>query len=281
MLRSGISEATPVVSNAPGGRTENLRQDTAVFWRCKPCGKTRIPPGPEFWGYHLRRFMPSARRLLTLGGAAFVGLAATALLAAPASAHTATVAIDQKCDHGTGKIEVTFTVSNDYPKDATLSNVVSSPALTKIVNGATVDKKKGDKDGTLSETVQVEPGTTVKLGVTATWKEQPKDFVYKVPAQSLDTKDNCKPECPPSVEPKGGGPKPQPSCPPSESPSPSPSGGTGGGEGSPTPSKSNTSPSLPVTGAQTGLYAGGAMVLLGAGAGLFFVARRRRIKFEA
>jgi LPXTG-motif cell wall-anchored protein len=51
--------------------------------------------------------------------------------------------------------------------------------------------------------------------------------------------------------------------------------------GSPTPSKSNTSPSLPVTGAQTGLYAGGAMVLLGAGAGLFFVARRRRVKFEA
>jgi LPXTG-motif cell wall-anchored protein len=36
-----------------------------------------------------------------------------------------------------------------------------------------------------------------------------------------------------------------------------------------------------VTGSQTGMYAGGAVVLLGAGAGLFIVARRRRVTFEA
>lgn len=218
--------------------------------------------------------MPSARRLLTLGGAAFVGLAATALFAAPASAHTAGVTIDQKCDRDTGKIEVTFTVSNDYPTDARLSDVVSSPTLTKIVNGATVDKRRGNKDGTLSETVQVEPGTTVRLGVTANW---PDGVDYTTEVKSLHTNDQCTPECPPSVQTKGGEGG-QPSCP---SASPTPNGGSGGGVGSPTPSKSNTSPSLPVTGAQTGLYAGGAMVLLGAGAGLFFVARRRRVKFEA
>src|SRR5436305_913174 len=63
----------------------------------KLSGNTQIPPGPECWGYHLRRLMPSTRRLITLGGAAFVGLAATAILAAPASAHEAVVSGSAVC----------------------------------------------------------------------------------------------------------------------------------------------------------------------------------------
>jgi LPXTG-motif cell wall-anchored protein len=210
----------------------------------------------------LRRFMPSTRRMTTLAGAAFVGLAASAMLAAPASAHTAALSHDAVCDTETGKVKVTWTVSNDYPADATLRNVNASPALTTIVNGATVTKQKNGKDGTLSESVLVAPGTKVSLGFTATW---PDGVRYVVPVKTVDTAGICKETPPPS---------------PSESASPSPSGGTGGGGESPSPSRS-AAPSLPVTGAQTGLYAGGAVVLLGAGAGLFLLARRRRIKFEA
>ncbi|GID97494.1 LPXTG cell wall anchor domain-containing protein [Amorphoplanes digitatis] len=47
--------------------------------------------------------------------------------------------------------------------------------------------------------------------------------------------------------------------------------GSGGGE----------EPSLPLTGAAAGSIAGGAAVLLAVGAGLFFMARRRKVKFTA
>jgi LPXTG-motif cell wall-anchored protein len=219
--------------------------------------------------------MPSARRLLTLGGAAFVGLAATALFAAPASAHV--VDVSGKSDCGSdGTYTIHWTIDNKYRQvDVTLTKVdpKDSGLEGKTIKGG--DSLKVDQTGI--------PGDTkgdVTLSFTAVWKDGWQDN-GNPHTGTVTLGGKCKPECPPSVDTKGGHPKPPPSCPPSESPSPSPSGGTGGGGGSPTPSKSNTSPSLPVTGAQTGLYAGGAMVLLGAGAGLFFIARRRRIKFEA
>jgi LPXTG-motif cell wall-anchored protein len=201
--------------------------------------------------------------MTTLAGAAFVGLAASAMLAAPASAHTASLSHDAVCDTKYNMVKVTWTISNDYPAVATLSNVYASPTLSAIVNGATVPKKT-DKDGVLSQSVLVGAGTKVSLGFTATW---PDGVTRTVGPQAVDTTGICKES-----------PSPSPSE--SESPSPSPSGGTGGGGESPSPSRS-AAPSLPVTGAQTGLYAGGAVVLLGAGAGLFLLARRRRIKFEA
>lgn len=255
-----------MVPNAPGGRTENLRHTPPVLWRCKPCGKTRIPPGPEFWGYHLRRFMPSARRLLTLGGAAFVGLAATALFAAPASAHTAELVGKSVCDPKTGTFTVTWTLHNKYNLDATLSSaefaVKKGNATTPGTGKLTVNEISANDTIDVAVQTGVPADSVAKLKIHVVWKDEVKEDVVG--------KDTPCGKC-------------QPKPTPSESPSPSPSssGGTGGGEGSPTPSKSNTSPSLPVTGAQTGLYAGGAMVLLGAGAGLFFVARRRRVKFEA
>jgi hypothetical protein len=43
----------------------------------------------------------------------------------------------------------------------------------------------------------------------------------------------------------------------------------------------NCSPGLPVTGVNAGLLAGAALALVSGGAGLFFVARRRRIRFAA
>jgi LPXTG-motif cell wall-anchored protein len=219
--------------------------------------------------------MPSARRLLTLGGAAFVGLAATALFAAPASAHAVVISGESDCGSD-GTHTVHWKIDNTYrPVEVALTEV--KPAGTGL-DGKTI---QGNNSLQIDQTgIKGKPGDTVKLTFTAVWKDGWKDK-ENPHSGTVTLEGKCKPECPPSVEPKGGKPKPPPSCPPSESASPSPSGGSGGGEGSPTPSKSNTSPSLPVTGAQTGLYAGGAMVLLGAGAGLFFVARRRRIKFEA
>jgi LPXTG-motif cell wall-anchored protein len=55
-----------------------------------------------------------------------------------------------------------------------------------------------------------------------------------------------------------------------EAPADCDSGGTGGGE-----------PELPLTGAAAGSIAGGAVLLLAVGAGLFVMARRRKVKFTA
>ncbi len=192
--------------------------------------------------------MPSARRLITLGGAAFVGLAAAALLATPASAHAVEITGKSECTNGTYTIH--WEISNELRSwDVTLTDV--KPASTglegkKIKGGATL---KFDQTGVPGDS------TEATLSFTAKWVDDWKD-PGNPHSGTVKLKGTCKP-------------------------SPSPSGGGGGGGGSPMPSSSSTAPALPVTGAQTGLYAGGAMVLLGAGTGLFFVARRRRIKFEA
>jgi LPXTG-motif cell wall-anchored protein len=57
-----------------------------------------------------------------------------------------------------------------------------------------------------------------------------------------------------------------------EAPADCDSAGSGGGD---------DEPSLPLTGAAAGSIAGGAAVLLAVGAGLFFMARRRKVKFTA
>lgn len=49
----------------------------------------------------------------------------------------------------------------------------------------------------------------------------------------------------------------------------------------PPPPGSGTSPTLPVTGPEAGLMAGGALGLTGIGAGLYLITRRRRIQFTA
>jgi hypothetical protein len=188
-------------------------------------------------------------------------------------------------------VENTYTVhwkiKNKYnDHDVTLNDV--KPAGLKIT--LKVDRKDEVRD---LEGFTVKKGTELtfdQTGVAGTatsatlsfapqwddeWPDPHKTYTGTVP---LDGK--CgKPECPKAgTGPQGSLPLP-PTCSPSASPSPT--GGTGGGAASPTPSKSATAPALPVTGAQTGLLAGGALVLLGAGAGMFFLARRRRLKFEA
>jgi LPXTG-motif cell wall-anchored protein len=192
--------------------------------------------------------------MTTLSGAAFVGIAATAMFAAPASAHSSKPAFKAECDTATGKAKVTLTVDNDWNTEATISKVTTSLPLKKIVDNAKIPARVGEKNGTISETLLVELGATVKLSYEADWADETHrttDEEYKAEVK------NCKP--------------------------PTNGGGGGGTTPTPTPTASTpaAAPTLPVTGSQTGLYAGGAVVLLGAGAGLFMVARRRRLNFEA
>jgi LPXTG-motif cell wall-anchored protein len=215
--------------------------------------------------------MPSTRRLTTLAGAVFVGVAATALFASPASAHVAEVAGKADCANGTYTIHWTITDKfNDH--DVTMMNV--KPAGLKTTKGELLEGLPV-KRATSIQADQTLPGSTtgpVTLSFEPKWDDNWPDGPKTYSGTVTLKKDGCKPqpECPPSAEAKGA--HPTPTCPPSPAPSTKPT---------PAPSKSSAPPALPVTGSQTGLYAGGAVVLLGAGAGLFMVARRRRLKFEA
>jgi len=253
--------------------------------------------------------MPSARRLLTLGGAAFVGLAATALFAAPANATSAKVSGTVDCGTKDG-YTISWTVTGDvHYKNIvlTINDVQTDPdtPLSEDLNGK---KLKGDQSRTVTQVVSKDTDEA-NLSFHPEWSNGHKVNRY---SGSVDVAGKCEghkpPECkgdkpggdkgkghgkpctPPCKPEKPGDgkpgdkckghPKPCESASASPSPSASSGGGGGGGETTPTPSRS-AQPSLPVTGSQAAIYGGGAAVLLGAGAGLFFLARRRRISFEA
>jgi LPXTG-motif cell wall-anchored protein len=208
----------------------------------------------------LQRFTPSARRLLSFGGAVLTGIAVSAMLAAPASAHTADVT-GTACKTTTGTWVVTWKVSNDHESKMHFENLDAQPSTIEGINDKTTIAGNGSVTGT--QTLDQDGIGKASLSFKPTWED---GFVPKGKVKATPEKvGKCKPEQPQ--------PKPSES---SEAPPP-PGGGGGGGSVPPTPSK----PTLPVTGSQTAIYGGGAAVLLGAGAGLFFVARRRRIRFEA
>jgi hypothetical protein len=257
----------------------------------------------------LRRFTLSTRQLITLAGAGLVGLAAVALFASPASAHTAKLTHHVVCSADGATATVTWTITNDFTTDATLTKVDAAPVLTKIINGAVVAKN----NGTLVESVKVPAAGAASLSFTATWSDR---FMFPASDTVKQTETGCTPQCPSvAAITRGGGyggghspspsptcpsspspsptpsptrsatptptPTPSPTAPPSESsPTPTPSASSGAGSPSPTPSRSPVSGALPVTGAQTGLLAGGALMLLGGGTALFVASRRRRVKFE-
>jgi LPXTG-motif cell wall-anchored protein len=237
--------------------------------------------------------------LFTIAGATFVGVAATALFAAPASAHHAFYTPATSCEtrHGESVVKVHWEIHQDFNKAFTFENVKASPALTGDEVG---DGKKVQPDKTVSGDQWVKPGDDATLSFDAVWS----DKTQKVPTQTVKTGGVCKPDCPPAAgNPGDAGHKPpkddcKPPCRPAAGDDKTGTDGRGGKPPAPpecpptegTPSKSSSSPAapaapakptLPVTGSQAAVYGGGSAVLLGAGAGLFFVARRRRIRFEA
>jgi LPXTG-motif cell wall-anchored protein len=194
-----------------------------------------------------------------------LGVAGAAMFATPASAHTADLGASFKCDKETGEWVVTATLANQFSMPAKLSEVVVTGLPVEknpkvVVSGDIKDgaglKPKGEEGDTLTGTARVDgTATGISLSVKVTWKDkkdQVKDGTLKF--EGTCVKDVVQPPPPP---------------PPAPGPSPSPS------------ATASAAPALPTTGSNTGLYAGGALVLGGAGAGLFLVARRRRIKFIA
>jgi LPXTG-motif cell wall-anchored protein len=228
--------------------------------------------------------MPSAGRLLTLAGAAVVGLVGTAVLSSPAHAggadsdrhHKATFAVGVACGQD-GQYRITWTVTNKgdgKPETDTMEVTNSRPG--EVIDSLTGKPIEGQKvaAGATAAFVQVVPGTTkdtVSYWFVPQWLNDPIGSPTPAPLTAqVVLNGDCKPKpaCEPGTAGKGDDKSQPTSC-------PSPSASTRSS------ASASASAALPKTGSSSGLYGGGAVVLLAAGVGLFLVARRRRLTFEA
>jgi LPXTG-motif cell wall-anchored protein len=209
------------------------------------------------------------RRLIALGGGVLLGATAALTLAAPASAHYPTVTGTAECDQTTGEWMVTWQVANSED-DLTgrVKEVSWTPADTELT-GIEVDSvvpKKGE--GVLEGTQKVGADQTgASLDVTVKWIRDGRKIV-KSDKGEVTFEGECKAPASPSPSPSESASPSAPAESPSVAPSETPVPGGGGG-------------SLPTTGASIGTAVGIAGGLLAIGAVLFYVFRRRRIRFTA
>jgi LPXTG-motif cell wall-anchored protein len=237
----------------------------------------------------------SLKRTTAVLAGSLLGLVGAVALAAPASAHHADITGTPVCTTGDNwKVDwkVTNWEGGKVGKIIAVTSVPADPALTVIKVDATMESGASLTD-TQAFTGAV---TEASLEVTVVWESDrgrkntnpPKDTkkakVYKPAPCPTATPSVTPSSAPPtSTPPVTSSPSVSPSVSvspstsasptPSATPSPSPTPvvpGEGGGGGT-----------LPKTGVAVGGIAAGAGVLLALGAGLFMMARRRRVKFTA
>jgi LPXTG-motif cell wall-anchored protein len=213
------------------------------------------------------------RRLAALAGGLVLGATAALTLASPASAHYPTVKGDCKSKTADGWT-VAWKVTNSERDITGLVIGVKPAAVGDIKVGAVLPKSgRGHLVGVQELGADVAEAT---LTVEIKWVRHGR-IIKKEETGKAKFKD-CKEESPspspspslpesPSPSPSVPGESPSPSA-PAESPSPAPGEGAGG-------------PQLPTTGASLGTAVGVAAGLLAVGGALFFVFRRRRIRFTA
>ena len=236
----------------------------------------------------MKLFKSPLRRTTAILAGAFLGMAGAVALAAPASAHHPTISVDSSCiDESTGKWIVNWSVSNsESDLTATLDKVEFYPPNRSTLEGiSTTSILPVSGEGPLKGVQTIGLSANASLSVTAHWIRNGHDIVVPAIADVKRPKQKCVPTSP-SPSPSESSPSPSPS---ESTPTPSPSVSTPPSE-TPTPSASpsatpivpvGNNSNLPVTGAATGSIAAGAAVLLAIGGGLFFMARRRKLKFTA
>jgi LPXTG-motif cell wall-anchored protein len=244
---------------------------------------------------------PLKRTTAVLAGT-LIGLAGAVAFAAPASAHHTTITGVTACTPS-GDWTVTWTVVNsESRKVATVKEVVVIPAGT-TVTGIAVDSEipaggqivgtqnvsKNDAAATLkvfAKWLTKENGKP-DYNPPSSWNEgwvarpqacptTPPTTVppttvppTTVPPTTLPPTTVPPTTVPPTTVPPTTVPPTTSPVPPTTTPTPDVPGEGGGG------------PTLPKTGVAIGGIAGGAALLLAVGAGLFFLARRRKLKFTA
>jgi LPXTG-motif cell wall-anchored protein len=135
------------------------------------------------------------RRTLGLAAAVLAGLLATFVLATPASAHSTSVNGEAVCDSETGNFKVTWTVSNDWYTEVTLTNVALEPAGTSappIADGAKIAPSPGKLVGVQTIPGNINPtatsSTVARLTETGEWP----DFTERYETNKVTIVGQCK-----------------------------------------------------------------------------------------
>ena len=97
------------------------------------------------------------RRAATVLAGALIGLGGAAVVTAPASAHASNVSGTAVCDTATGTRIVTWTLTNDYPTDATVADLRTTPTeVEKAAEGnLVIPHSQGRSNGELTLTQKV------------------------------------------------------------------------------------------------------------------------------
>jgi LPXTG-motif cell wall-anchored protein len=145
-------------------------------------------------------------------GSAIIGLVGVAAAAAPASAHNASVSGVASCRDG--KNIVTWQLTNDWPGDATISDLnlpkgeapkAVEPNIAPLADGSVITKSAGysPKDATMVHYTQVvDDAPSVTLSFTATWADGTVDSKTGPKTKSADNtatvqlKRGCTPSTP-------------------------------------------------------------------------------------
>ncbi|WP_433721551.1 cell wall anchor protein [Actinoplanes sp. CA-051413] len=118
------------------------------------------------------------RRAATVLAGAVLGLTGLTVAASPASAHDTGINGVAKCDTATGTRIVTWTLTNDWPANATVGELTTTPtAVEGLQNGTVIPAKSHGKDGELVVTQQV-TGDAVKEA-TVSFKSRWSDDGYE------------------------------------------------------------------------------------------------------
>ena len=119
----------------------------------------------------------SLRRTAIVLAGALIGLGGAAAIAAPASAHTASVTGSSVCNPDTGKHDITWTLTNDFGTDATVEDLALVPGDAPLnadgkplQNGVVIPMKTDAGDGVVTYSQSLSGNaTSASVSFTAHW----------------------------------------------------------------------------------------------------------------
>ncbi|MFI7547360.1 cell wall anchor protein [Actinoplanes sp. NPDC049599] len=149
---------------------------------------------------------PSRRAAIVLAGA-LLGLTGLTVAASPASAHDTTISGEAGCDTATGTRYVNWTVTNDWPADATVYELTTTPnAVADLQNGSVIPKSEGngrDKVNgkrTFKQEITTAGATEAKVEFKSTWPED-NNFTDENNSATVKFTGPCAPVETPCVKP--------------------------------------------------------------------------------
>ena len=113
-----------------------------------------------------------SRRAATVIAGALLGLTGLTVAGSPASAHATEVRGVAACDTATGTRSVTWTLINDYPTDATVSELSTTPdPVAELQNGSVIPHAENRRNGerTFQQTITTAGATEATVSFKSTW----------------------------------------------------------------------------------------------------------------